>query len=440
MKTFFQAVLLSSLLTAGPASAATEIQFWHAMGGELGEKVNQIAQNFNASQSDYVIHPVYKGSYSQTLTAAIAAFRSKQNPAVVQVFEVGTATMMAAKGAIYPVQQLMKDVGEPFDPTVYLPPVVAYYMDSRGQLLSFPFNSSSPVLYYNKDAFAKAGLDPNSPPATWPEMEADARKLQASGVPCGFTTAWPSWIQIENFSAWHNVPIGTRGNGYGGLQARLSINSPLHVRHIAQLAEWQKSRIFDYGGRESVGAPKFYAGECAMLMDSSGSYSAVQANAKNFQFGVGMLPYWPDVKGAPQNTIIGGATLWVLKGLPVDTYKGVARFFTYLSSAPVQADWHQSTGYLPITQAAYELSRQQGFYQRKPGMDAAIRQLTLHGPTENSRGLRFGNFPQIRDIIEDDLERIWSGKIDAKAGLDDAVARGDELLAKFERDNAGKGE
>jgi sn-glycerol 3-phosphate transport system substrate-binding protein len=435
---------LCSLLAAGtlataalPAAAATEITFWHAMGGELGDKLNQIAKGFNASQSDYVVTPIYKGSYAETLTGAIAAFRAHKPPAIVQVFEVGTATMMAAKGAVYPVYQLMKDTGEPFDPKAYLPAVTGYYEDVRGNLLSMPFNSSTPVLYYNKDAFKKAGLDPEKPPRTWPEVEADAKKLQAAGTPCGFTTGWPSWVQIENFSAWHNQPIGTLANGFGGPAARLTINGPVQVRHIRQLAEWQKTKIFDYGGRESASAPKFYSGQCGMYMNSSGAYSAIMANAKNFKFGVGMLPYWPDVKGAPQNSIIGGATLWVLKGQTPEVYKGVAKFFTYLSSAKVQADWHQFSGYLPITMAAYELSKQQGYYAKNPGTDVAIKQITLHPPTENSRGLRFGNFVQIRDVIEEDLEAIWSGKMDAKAGLDDAVARGNALLAKFQRDNAG---
>ncbi|HXQ68069.1 MAG TPA: sn-glycerol-3-phosphate ABC transporter substrate-binding protein UgpB [Alphaproteobacteria bacterium] len=438
--TFLRALAGAALLAvaSGPALAATEIQWWHAMGGELGEKLNAIAKGYNQSQTAYTVVPVYKGSYAETLTAAIAAFRAKQQPAIVQVFEVGTATMMAAKGAVYPVFQLMKDTGEAFDPASYLPAVTGYYSDVHGNMLSLPFNSSTPVLYYNKDAFQKAGLDPEAPPTTWPELEADAKKLQTAGTTCGFTTGWPSWVQIENFSAWHNLPIGTLSNGFGGLATRLTINNELVVRHIGQLAEWQKSKIFDYGGRESASAPKFYSGECAIYMNSSAAYSAIRANVKSFKFGVGMLPYWPDVKGAPQNSIIGGATLWVLSGLAPEVYKGVAGFFSYLSSPPVQADWHQFSGYLPITMAAYELTRQQGFYDKNPGTDVAIKQMTLHAPTENSKGLRFGYFVQIRNVIEEDLEAILSGKMTAKAGLDDAVARGNELLARFETENGGK--
>jgi sn-glycerol 3-phosphate transport system substrate-binding protein len=425
------------LLLVQPAIAKIDILFWHAMVGERVDKINQIAKAFNDSQPDFNIVPVYKGTYPETLTAAIAAFRAKQQPAIVQVFEVATATMMAAQRAIYPVYQLMKDTGEPFDPAAYLPAVTAYYTDIHGNMLSMPFNSSTPVMYYNKDEFRKAGLDPDKPPATWSELEADAKKLRAAGIPCGFTTGWPSWVQIENFSAWHNLPIGTESNGFGGLSARLTINGPIQVRHIAQIAEWQKDKVFDYGGRQFASGPKFFSGECAMYMTSSADYSTVRLSAK-FEFGVGMIPYWSDVAGAPQNTIIGGATLWVLRGFPPEVYKGVAKFFTYLSSPSVQADWHQFSGYLPITQASYELTRQQGYYDRNPGTDVAIKQMTLHPPTENSKGLRFGYFVEIRDIIESDLEAIWSGKTSAQAGLDDAVARSNDLLARFQRENEGK--
>lgn len=422
-------------LGAADVHAAVEVQWWHAMGGRLGEKVNAIAEGFNASQSDYKLVPVYKGNYTETMTGAIAAFRAKQHPHIVQVFEVGTATMMAAKGAIYPVYKLMADAGESFDPGAYLPSVTGYYTDTDGNMLSMPFNSSTPVLYYNKDAFEKAGLDPNSPPATWPAMGEAAKKLQAAGYACGFTTGWQSWVQLENFSAWHNVPFASESNGFAGLNTELRFNSSLHVTHIGQLAEWQKSKIFDYGGRRSDSAPKFYNQECAMYMNSSAAYAGVSSNTKDFEFGVGKLPYWPSADGAPQNSIIGGATLWVLAGHDSAEYKGVAKFFSYLSSAAVQADWHQFTGYLPITTAAADLTREQGFYDKNPGTDTAIKQMTNKVPTASSKGLRLGNFVQIRDIINEELEAIWSGQKSAQEGLDDAVARGNKLLRAFEKAN-----
>lgn len=422
-------------LAASPAAAQVEIQWWHAMGGELGQKVDALAAGFNATQKEFKVVPVYKGSYTETMTGAIAAYRAKQHPHIVQVFEVGTATMMAAKGAVYPVHQLMKDQGLPFDPKDYLPSVTGYYSDSDGNMLSMPFNSSTPVLYYNKTQFKKAGLDPDKPPRTWPELEAAAQKLLAAGVKCGFTSAWQTWIQLENFSAWHNVPIGTRSNGFDGLDTVFQLNTPLHVRHISKLAEWQKAKIFDYGGRESKGAPKFYTQECAMYMNSSAAYAGVKANSKDFEFGVGMLPYWPDVAGAPQNSIIGGATLWVLGGHAKPTYKGVGAFFQHLSKPDVQAKWHQETGYLPITVASYELTGKQGFYAKNPGTDVSIKQMTNKPPTANSKGLRFGSFVQVRDVMDEELEGVWAGKKSAKEALDAIVSRGNELLRKFEAAN-----
>ena len=431
-----QAVSAAALIAgATPALAQTEIQWWHAMGGALGEKVDEIAAGYNATQSDYKVVPVFKGNYTETMTAAIAGFRSGQQPHIVQVFEVGTATMMAAEGAIYPVHELMADTGEPFDIDAFLPSVTGYYTTTDGDLLSMPFNSSTPVMYYNKDAFAAAGLDPDSPPKTWPEFAAALEKTQAAGTPCGFTTAWQSWVHVENFSAWHNVPIGTKANGFGGLDTEFTINSPAHVAHIGAMADWAKTDLFRYGGRRGDSQALFTSGECAAYFNSSAGYAGIKRTTE-FDFGIGMLPYWPEVAAEPQNSIIGGATLWVLQGHDSDDYRGVAEFFSYLSSAEVQADWHQFTGYLPITMAAYELTKSQGFYDENPGTETAILQMTLNTPTENSKGLRFGSFVQIRDVINEELEAIWGGQKSVQEALDDAVERGNVMLRQFEEDNS----
>jgi sn-glycerol 3-phosphate transport system substrate-binding protein len=423
-------------LGASTGHAASEIQWWHAMGGELGEKIKEIAAGFNASQDDYVLTPVYKGDYTETMTGAIAAFRAGEQPHIVQVFEVGTATMMAAEGAIYPVYQLMADANEPFESDAYLSAVVGYYTTPEGEMLSMPFNSSTPVLYYNKDAFEKAGLDPNTPPKTWAELVAAAEATQAAGYPCGFTTGWQSWVQVENFSAWHNQPLGTEENGFAGLDTELVFNTTAVVDHVAEMAEWQKTTVFDYGGRRSDSAPKFYTQECVMYMKSSAAYAAVKTNTPDFAFGIGMLPYDDTIEGAPQNSIIGGATLWVLQGHEPEEYEGVAKFFSYLSSPEVQADWHQFSGYLPITEAAYELTKEQGFYDKNPGTETAILQMTLNAPTPNSKGLRFGNFVQIRDVINEELEAVWNGSKNAQEALDEAVERGNRLLREFEDSNS----
>ena len=416
------------------AQAQTNVHWWHAMGGELGAKLEEITQGFNDSQDEFNVIPSYKGTYPETMTAAIAAFRAREQPAIVQVFEVGTGTMMAAEGAIIPVHQLMEEQGADFDPDAYLPAVVGYYTDTDGNMLSLPFNSSTPILYYNKDVFEAAGLDPETPPATWAEMEQFSRQIMESGAAnCGFTTGWISWIQTENFSAFHNQPIGTLENGFGGQDAELTLNGPVQVKHWENLKNWADEGLFRYGG--PVGGdnapPMFYSQECAMIMNSSASRAGVIANATNFELGFGMLPYYDDVEGAPQNSIIGGATLWVLSGRPDAEYAGVAAFFDYLASPEVQADWHQFSGYLPITQAAYDLGQEQGYYEANPGSDVSIHQMTLNEPTENSKGLRFGNYVQIRGVIDEEFEQLLSGSKDAQGALDSLVARGNRLIAEF---------
>jgi sn-glycerol 3-phosphate transport system substrate-binding protein len=422
------------LLQQATPAAAADLQLWHAMSGELGRHLDKLAADFNATQTGFRVVPVYKGNYTETVTSAIFAFRSRSQPAIVQVNEIATATMMAAKGATYPVNDLMRDQAENFTPSAYLPAITGYYTDSTGNMLSFPFNASTPILYYNKDLFRAAGLDPDQPPRTWPELGNAAKRLRAAGAVCGFTTSWPSWINVENFSAVHDLPLATRSNGLGGLDAVLTFNNPLMVRHIAQLAEWQKTRLYDYSGRATAAEPRFQKSECAIFLGSSATRADIAANAK-FEVGYGMLPYWPDVAGAPQNSIIGGATLWVLRDRPREEYKGIARFFAFLSQPEVQAAWHQKTGYLPSTRAAYDLTRAQGFYERNPGTATSIEQITLKSPTENSRGIRLGSFTLIRDAIEDELELAFKGKKSAQDALDAAVDRGNRLLRQFERAN-----
>src|SRR5882757_7614724 len=304
---------------SSPAFAVTDVVWWHAMSGELGRQVDKLAADFNASQSDYRIVPSYKGNYTETVTAAIFAFRSRSQPAIVQVNEIATATMMAAKGAIYPVYQLMRDEQETFSPSAYLPAVTGYYADVDGNLLSFPFNASTPILYYNKNLFRDAGLDPEVPPKTWPAVGLAAKKLRDRGVVCGFTTSWPSWINVENIAAFHNLPIATRANGFGGLDAVLNFNNPVVVRHIAQLAEWQASKVFDYSGRSQSAEPRFQSGECAIFIGSSGTRADINANSK-FEVGYGMMPFGLYDADALQNTFIGGLTLWVMLYRPAAEY------------------------------------------------------------------------------------------------------------------------
>ena len=432
MKFKLAALALASAFAVS-AQAQTEIQWWHSMTAVNGEVVNDLAKNFNASQSKYKIVPTFKGTYDESFTAAVAAHRAGNAPHILQVFEVGTATMMASKGVSVPVGKIMKDAGEKFDPKAYVSAVAGYYTAPSGEMLSFPFNSSTTVFYFNKDAFKAAGIDTSKAPGTWPEVALAAAKLKASGHKCPISIAWQGWTQLESFSAWHNVEFATKGNGMQGMDARMKVNSPLHVRHIENLSNMAKQGLFVYKGRANVPEASFISGECAMMTTSTGFYGNVAKNAK-FDWGLAPLPHYPDVPGAPQNTVIGGASLWVMAGKKADEYKGIAQFFSYLSKPDIQAATHQRTGYLPITMAAYELTDKSGFYGKNPGTDVGVTQM-IRKTTDKSRGIRLGNYVQIRTIEDEELEQVWAGKKSAKEALDSIVKRGNELLERFEKAN-----
>ena len=433
MKNFAIGAMIAGTTMLSPlgASAQTEVQFWHAFTGRLGELVDAQVAAFNAGQADYKVIATNKGNYSETLNAGIAAFRAGEQPDILMVFEVGTATMMGAKGAVKPVFEVMADAGASFDQDAYIGAVKGYYTDTDGQMLSLPFNSSTPVLWVNRDALTAAGIDADVDLSTWDKIGPVLDQLKAAGSTCPLTTAWQSWIQLENLSAYHNVPFATKDNGFAGLDTELAFNSPLQVKHIQTMGDWAKDGKFIYAGRRNEGGANFRAGECALFTESSAGYAGIKAEAK-FAFDVRPLPYWEGVADAPLNTIIGGASLWVMAGKDEAHYKGVADFLNYLSSTPVQAQWHQDTGYLPITTAAGDATREAGFYEANPGTDVAVIQMTAHEPTANSKGIRLGNFDQIRGVIDEELEAVWAGDKDAQAALDSAVTRGNELLRRFE--------
>jgi sn-glycerol 3-phosphate transport system substrate-binding protein len=420
-------VTLSVVAVPARSWAKTEIQFWHAMTAVLGERVNEIAAKFNAVQNEYEVKAVHKGSYPETLNAAIAAYRAKQPPHVVQVFEVGTQTMLSS-GAVYPVFQLMKDNGIAIDWNDLIAPVKSYY-STGGNLYSMAFNSSTPVLFYNKDLFKKAGL-PDKPPATWDEVEAMAKKLQAAGVKCPSGSAWPSWVLVENMHAVHDQPFADQGNGFDGLATSLKINGPFGVKMLELLARGTKEGWFSYNGRLNKAEAMMGGGECGIFLTSSAYMgNLTRASEGKFTWGTGPLPR---MSGFPTgNSIIGGATLWVLKGAKPAEYKGVAQFFKYLASTENQAWWAGVTGYLPLTNAAVKAMEASGHFGKNPNQRTAIVQMNSGKTTPNSQGIRLGNFNSVRDAIEEQMENILSGKKTAKQGLDDAVAKSNEILKEF---------
>ncbi len=426
---------LALLIGAAAQAAPTEIQFWHAMGGPLGDQVEAIAKRFNASQKDYVVATAYKGNYDETMSAAFIAHRAGSAPHIVQVYELGTADMMVAHNAVRHVWEVMAEAGVRLDTKAFVPAVASYFSDAQGRLEGLPFNTSTPVMFYNKDAFRAAQLDPEKPPKTWYEMVPILGELKYKGnMPCGYVTSWPSWVLLENTSAWHNQEFATKGNGMGGLDTKLVFNTHLMMRHVSTLASWVKAEYFTYTGRRDEAEVRFTRGACSILTASSATYAELREAAK-FDFGVAPLPYYDDIKGAPQNTLIGGGGLWVMSGHKKPEYAGVAKFLAYLSQPEVQAEWHQKTGYVPTTIAAYELTKKQGFYEKNPGHEIAIRQLLLKNPSSETKGIRLGSFPQIRAIIEEELEQVWNLSKTPKQALDEAAERGNQLLRKFEAAN-----
>jgi sn-glycerol 3-phosphate transport system substrate-binding protein len=421
------AAVAFTLLSSTSAFAVTEISWWHAMTGANNEVVETLSKEFNESQGDYKIVPVFKGTYPETLNAGIAAFRAKQPPHIMQVFDVGTGVMMGAEGAVKPVAEILSMGGKAFDKSQYLPGIVAYYSKPDGTMLSFPYNSSSPILYYNKDIFQKAGLDADNPPKTWPEVFDAAKKIKTSGAaPCGYTSTWLTWIGLENFAAWNNLQYGTNENGLGSTDSQLTFNTPMFVNHFQQIADLAKDGTFKYGGRTSEAKQIFLAGECGLFTESSGGLGDIVKSGMNY--GIGQLPYYPEAEGAPQNTIPGGASLWVFGGKSDEEYKGVAAFFEFLSQTSVQSKLHQVSGYLPVTMAAYEETKKSGFYDKNPAREIPVLQMTGKAPTANSKGVRFINLPQLRDIQNEEFEKMLAGQQTAQQALDNAVSRGNAAI------------
>lgn len=427
---------------AAPAAAQqqpVEIQFWHGLTQPLGGMLEQIAADFNASQTRYRVNATFRGSYPETMVAAIAAFRAGQAPHIVQMFEVGTGTMMAAGRAVKPLHELLAETNTqiPFDD--YLPAVRGYYSLADGRMMSMPFNSSTAVVFYNKDAFRRANLNPEEFPQTWQGVEAAARALRAAGITCPMTTAWPTWTQVEQFSAIHNVPLATQANGFGGLNAELQINNPTLLRHLTNLVNWQREGLFRYGGRDGAGDALFPNGECAIIFGSSGLRARVQREAQ-FQWGVAMLPFYEGT--SPINGIIGGASFWAMNRGPnatrsAEENRGIAEFFAWLARPEVVRKWHVDTGFLPVRQSVFRALEGEGFYRQNPGADIPIQQLLRGGGqmTDNSRGIRLGGFVEIRTIIQEEMERAFQGQQTAEQALANAQTRGNVVLRNFERQN-----
>lgn len=420
-------------------AAKTKITFWHAMSGALGEEVKRICTAFNASQSEYEVEPVFKGGYPETLTAAIAAWRAGQAPHLVQMFEVGTGSMLAAGPAVKQIWQLSQETGIAIEPNAYIGGVRGYYSLADGRLASCPFNSSTSVMWYNLDAFEKAGLDSAKPPRTWAEVVDACRILKAKGaaeVP--MTSAWFAWVQLEQYAAMHDLPFATKSNGFEGLDTELKFNTAPFVKHITRILDMAKEGTFKYAGRDGAPEPLFNSGTAAISFTSSAARASIAREAK-FKWAAALLPTDPEINPQPINSIIGGASLWCMTApnrSPAE-YKAVAALLKFIAAPENDAQWHQNTGYVPVTTAGYELSVKQGYYQKVPGADLPIKQLSRGTVTANSRGFRLGRMPELRNIVYEEIEKAIQGQQGAQAALDSAVTRGNRILREFEKSVKG---
>jgi sn-glycerol 3-phosphate transport system substrate-binding protein len=423
------ALILASLTLSVSAQAATDITLWHAMGGALGETVNQIVSDFNASQTDVKVTPVFKGGYEETLTAGIAAYRAGAQPHMIQVFDAGAATMIGAKGATVSVQDLLNQNGYKFNINDYISGVRYFYADTNGKMIGMPFNSSSPIMYYNKAALAKAGVEP---PKTWEEFEAIAPKLKAAGyIP--LTQSHTPWIFVENFMSRHNLQFATNNNGYAGAKGTkiLVNNAPIRM-HFNKLVSWKKAGLFEYYGSswDDNQAP-FENQKVAIWLGSSGSFGGLMKSAK-FDFAAAPLPYWKSVIAEGKQTFIGGASLFAMSGKSAAENKATAAFFNYLTSPKVQLAWHQKTGYVPVTNAAYELAKKDGYYQQKPAAEVGVKQLNLPSG-EWTKGYRMGFYVQIRDVMNREFGKVFAGETSVEDAFGRIETEGNELLGRFER-------
>jgi sn-glycerol 3-phosphate transport system substrate-binding protein len=420
----FLTLLTAGMMTAAiPAAAQTDIQWWHAMGGRLGEVVEEIAVKYNASQDTYNLVPTYKGGYEDTMTAGIAAFRAKQQPNIIQIFDAGAATIINAKGATIPVADLMAN----FNSADYIEGVRYFYADSDDKMIGMPFNASTPLLYFNKDILAEVGID--GPPATWEEFEAMAPKLKDAGYQALAQSHSP-WIFSENFHSRHNLQLATSNNGYDSTDVKILYNNDAMKMHWGKVKEWLDADYYGFYGRAwGDNQDAFVQKKVAMWLGSSGSFGGLAKSAE-FEFGAAELPYWKSVTDEPYGTFIGGAALFAMSGKPAEENAGVADFMAFLTSPEMQYFWHKETGYVPITNAAYELAKADGYYERTPDAEVGITQLTRRGG-EWTKGYRLGFYVQIREVMYNQYENIFSGSSTVDEAFEAMEKESNALLDRF---------
>jgi sn-glycerol 3-phosphate transport system substrate-binding protein len=401
-----------------------ELVFWHGMAGHLGEEVQALTDDFNKSQNNYVIKPIYKGNYTETLTNFAAAFRAHQAPSIVQVFEVGSAIMLSPPGVIKPVDELMHEQGKSLPKEDFIQSVREFY-SRDGHLMAMPFNLSAPVLYYNLDILAKVGYDQSNFPTTWADMEVLAEKIKKAGYDCTYTTAYPGWVLFESYLAIHGLSI-TQGQ-----PPKVVFNTPQLLAHIQRLKRWHKQGYFEYGGRVDDGTILFTSSKCPLFSQSSGAYNSLSALVP-FHLGVATMPLDTNVSPVRYANVAGGAALWAVGGQSSEQYKGIALFFAFIAKPEVQKKWHEHTGYLPIGL--------KGIYtpivQTSKHPVLLLAKGDLEGKESPTPFRHFGPQNQIRGINDEVLEAMFAGLISPEEALNEAVKRADHVLLRFSRNTS----
>lgn len=410
------------LLWALPVFAKpVELLFWHGLAGQVGEELQLLADAYNQSQHEFVVKPVYKGSYLETLTSFAAAFRAHKAPAMVQIFEVGTAIMLSPKGVIRPVSTLMQEQGITLPEADFIPSVRDFY-SVKGQLMAMPFNLSVPILYYNQDILAKVGYDQATFPKTWDEMELLAVKLKQAGYDCTYTSAYPGWILFESFMAIHGLPVNAQN------PIRAVFNTPELVGHFERLKRWHQLHYFRYAGRTDDATIFFTSSICPLLSQSSGSYNSLAALVP-FKLGVATMPLDTKVSKIRYANVAGGAAIWVVEGQSAENYKGVAQFLAFLSQAKVQKSWHEHTGYLPLGLKGIYSSLAKS--SKHPNM--ILARSDLEDRLQIHSSISSGPQNQIRNVTDEVLEALFAGLMTSSQALDQAVKRSNHILFRFSR-------
>jgi multiple sugar transport system substrate-binding protein len=417
-------VFLAAASVPLAASAVTEVHIWHSLSGVPAQTFTGMVEAFNAEQKNYHVDLLFKGDDKTTTAVGIAAASLPNGPDLLQVSEVESGELLAVKNSVKPIYEILP-LAKSKDFEFFIPGAVAFMKDERNRLRAFPLEASVPVLLYNKAAYRKAGLATDAPPSTWRDLQKQLITLQDAGrgMKCSYTSSDPAWIHIENIGALHGEPIATKNNGLDGPGASLTFNDLLHVRHIALMESWVKSDLFVPSGHGEEGDARFASGECGVLTTASGSIGEIMKDAK-FTIGVAPLPFYEEGARQPVNTLVGGSALWAIEGRTKDVYNGIAAFLAYLVTPVVATEWHQKTGSLPWTSAAYLVSERTGFYDKYPGL-AGVMKTAATSQAATSRGIRLPNYDKVRDVMDQQLDAIWSGAKPPKLGLDDAVRLGD---------------